>query len=401
MYRNFICYRGGSSGGVQFAEELYLELNRERAVIGETYYSLMKTDCGEIRNFLIDPHRILGNVENFILLLTRDFFTEFFRDGKANPDSVTRIEIDEALKNPSVKFIPVVFPDFSWELQTDGKKNRDILRSLWGEEEAERITGAPPVPFVMQYKKQVIQLIRKELTETGGKKRAVVFDFDGTLTKTTQFMNTWEAMWYMLGYPVSECDKYHKLFSKGEIDHDEWCEITERYFIKAGCSRKHLMEAAAGVELVDDVREVVYELKAKGILLFILSGSIRQYIEYVLGKELACCFTEIKANRFVFNDQGLLEGIIGTPYDFSGKARFVNKIIADRHIQPGDILFVGNSFNDEFVYKTGVETLCINPQWTDFYNDKIWHNYIRNLKSMKEILPFILGEKDNGASSGR
>ncbi len=125
-------------------------------------------------------------------------------------------------------------------------------------------------------------------------------------------------------------------------------------------------------------------------MLYILSGSIKQYIEIVLGKEIAQCFTEIKANRFLFDAQGNLEGIIGTPYDFEGKAKFVTKIISETSILPQDILYVGNSFNDEFVYESGVETLCINPANTDYYNNKIWHNYIRNLTNLSEIImPFI------------
>lgn len=391
MYRNFICYRGGSSGGIQFAEELFSFLNSDKSMIGETYYSLGKNDYREIRNFLTDPQRVLGNVENFIVLLTRDFFDGFLEDGKPNANSVTRIEIDEVLKNRSVKFIPVVFPDFSWEDNRVGIKNRDVMSNLWGDDSALRIVGAPPIPFVMQYKKQVMELVRAELSHTTNKKKVVVFDFDGTLTKPAVFMNTWEAMWAILGYPISECEKYHRQFSKGAIDHDEWCEITEKYFVEAGCCKKHLIKAASEAELVDDVKEVIFELKSKGILLYILSGSIKQYIERVLGKELAGCFTEIKANRFMFDNQGMLNGIIGTPYDFAGKARFVNKIMQDKHVSPEEIIYIGNSFNDEFVYKTGVETLCINPRGTDFYNDKVWHNYIRNLKSLKEVLPFIIG----------
>ena len=391
MYRNFICYRGGSSGGIQLAEELFFALNSDRSFIGETYYSLERNDFREVRNFLTDPQKVLGHVENFIMLLTKDFFEGFLREGAPNPDSVTRIEIDEVLKNDGVKFIPVVFPDFSWDGRTAGIKNQEIVSLLWGEEAAARIIGAPPIPFVMQYKKQVMQLVRNELTQTLNKKKVVVFDFDGTLTKPGRHMNTWEALWIKLGYPVSECEKYHRLFSKGAIDHDEWCEITEKYFIKAGCCRNHLIEAAAEEELVDDVKEVVFELRSKGILLYILSGSIKQFIEYVLGKEIVGCFTEIKANRFMFDNYGMLNGIIGTPYDFAGKARFVNKIMQDKDIPPEQIIYIGNSFNDEFVYKTGVETLCINPRGTDFYNDRVWHNYIRNLTSLKEVLPYILG----------
>lgn len=360
-------------------------------MIGETYYSLGKNDYREIRNFLTDPQRVLGNVENFIVLLTRDFFDGFLEDGKPNANSVTRIEIDEVLKNRSVKFIPVVFPDFSWEDNRVGIKNRDVMSNMWGDDLALRIVGAPPIPFIMQYKKQVMELVRAELSHTMNKKKVVVFDFDGTLTKPAVYMNTWEAMWAILGYPISECEKYHRQFSKGAIDHDEWCEITEKYFVEAGCCKKHLIKAASEAELVDDVKEVIFELRSKGILLYILSGSIKQYIEQVLGKELAGCFTEIKANRFMFDNQGMLNGIIGTPYDFAGKARFVNKIMQDKHVSPEEIIYIGNSFNDEFVYKTGVETLCINPRGTDFYNDKVWHNYIRNLKSLKEVLPYIIG----------
>lgn len=391
MYRNFICYRGGSSAGIQIADEIYLAARLRKNQIGETYYSLQKENYQEIRNFLTDPDKYLGKVENFIILLTKDFFEGFIENGIPNEQSVTRIELNEVLKNEEVKFIPVIFPDFSWDARTNGIRNKDIIESLWGSKAMQRIVGAPPVPFIMQYKKQVIELVLEELIQTSSRKKVVIFDFDGTLTKVSQFANTWEAMWSILSYPISECEKYHRQFSNHEINHDEWCEITEHKFIEAGCSKLHVKEAAANALLVDDVQDVIFKLKSDGILLYILSGSIKQYIEYVLGKDTTKCFAEIKANRFVFDDQGKLSGIIGTPYDFEGKARFVNKIIKETQIQAQDILYVGNSFNDEFVYTTGVETLCINPNGTDFYNNKIWHNFIRNLSSLKEIMPYVYG----------
>ncbi len=389
MYRNFICYRGGSSAGIHYANDIYVHLNQIKDRVGVTYYSPEKEYSGEIRNFLLDPAKYLGKVENFIMLLTRDFFDGFIVDGQPNPESVTRIEIDEILKNDKVKIIPVLFPDFSWTATTKGKSNQDILLELWGEEAMNRIVGAPPIPYVFQYRNQVTQLVVDELAKKSNSKRVVVFDFDGTLTKPRVDANTWELLWESLGYDVSECEKYHRQFSRGEISHEEWCEITEKRFKEAGCSKKNLKETALKAELVDDVVEVIGELRSKGILLYILSGSIKQYIELVLGKEISSCFAEIKANRMTFDDQGMLDGIIGTPYDFEGKARFVNKIIQEKQVSPKDIIYVGNSFNDEFVYTTGVETLCINPRGTDYYNNKVWHNYIRRLSSLKEILPYI------------
>ena len=167
MYRNFICYRGGSSGGILFAEGIFERAHKFENIIGKTYYSLYKDDNNERRNFLNDPHDLLGDVTNFIMLLTKDFLEGFIVDDKPNPDSVTRIEIDEALKNENLKFIPVVFPDFSWDNKTNGKVNKDILTQLWGESAMRRIVGSPPIHYAFEYKKEVIEKVLLELDVTG------------------------------------------------------------------------------------------------------------------------------------------------------------------------------------------------------------------------------------------
>lgn len=167
MYRNFICYRGGSSAGILFAEDVYKRAKEEENIVGRTYYSLYKEDSNEIRNFLNDPGDYLSTVENFIMLLTKDFLDAFIVNGAPNPDSVTRIEIDEALKNGKLKFIPVVFPDFSWEGETGGMMNKDILTKLWGESAMRRIVGSPPIQFVFAYKKQVVEQILGEIDPSG------------------------------------------------------------------------------------------------------------------------------------------------------------------------------------------------------------------------------------------
>ena len=180
MYRNFICYRGGSSAGILFAEDIYNRAKAEEKDVGKTYYSLCKEDMGEIRNFLNDPRDYLGHVENFVMLLTRDFLDGFILDGKPNPDSVTRIEIDEALKNEKMKFIPVVFPDFSWEGESGGRTNKGILAELWGEEAMRRIVGSPPIQFVFQYKKQVVEQVVGELGAKLDRNEPQGLRFDGT-----------------------------------------------------------------------------------------------------------------------------------------------------------------------------------------------------------------------------
>ena len=394
-YRNFICYRGGSSAGIHVGKDLYKKLHKEENDIGLTYYSPSKEDATEIRNFLLDPHRILGDVENFIVLLTSDFFKDFLlEDNSLNPESVTLIELKEAFTNPNTKFVPLVFEDFHWTDHTGLLTNAEILNRIYGEDSSKRLIGAPPIKYMLKYEEQGFNYVYDELLSHVSKtKKVVIFDFDGTLTDSKIDNNTWEIVWTTLGYDIKECEKLHARFSRKEISHEEWCSLTSDRFIEKGCSRQLLKDISLKATLVADTKEVIFELYNKGITLYILSGSIIQYIKDVLGKELVNCFKEIRANKFSFDEDGMLDGIIGTPYDFEGKARFVKKVIEELNVEPKDILFVGNSFNDEFVYKTGVCTLCINPKRTDFYNNKIWHDYIRNLVSLKEILPYVYGEK--------
>lgn len=201
MYRNFICYRGGSSAGIQVANELYKEMLPLKSKIGETYFSPIK-NSGEERNFLTDPGYILGNVENFILILTKDFFADFLNSNNmANLYSVTRIEIDCALKNKHIKFIPVIFPDFSWQGNTNFITNQNIIEKIWGNDAMQSIVGAMPIPYVFQYREKVYESIISEISDIKISKKAVVFDFDGTLTKPQLGYNTWETIWTELGYP--------------------------------------------------------------------------------------------------------------------------------------------------------------------------------------------------------
>ena len=66
MYRNFICYRGGSSAGILFAEDIYKQAKIEEKTVGKTYYSLYKEDGREIRNFLNDPKFPLKPSDMFV-----------------------------------------------------------------------------------------------------------------------------------------------------------------------------------------------------------------------------------------------------------------------------------------------------------------------------------------------
>lgn len=219
--------------------------------------------------------------------------------------------------------------------------------------------------------------------------QAVIFDFDGTLTNT-KLRTTWESLWEMLGYDVKECQNLHKQYDKGIFTHQEWCNKTAEKFIEKKLTRQQVLELAKKIKLIAGCKKTLQTLKERNIKLYIVSGSIKDIIEIVLGNTHSY-FTEIKANEFIFDTQtSILNKIIGTKYDFEGKANYIKQIANRLGIATSDILFVGNSNNDVWAYQSGANTLCINPTHTNYHDDLIWHNTIVECKNLSEILPFII-----------
>jgi HAD superfamily phosphoserine phosphatase-like hydrolase len=218
------------------------------------------------------------------------------------------------------------------------------------------------------------------------KTAAVVFDFDGTLTLPGE-MTTWEKLWVALGYRVSDCAELHRRFRLKEFSHDEWCAKTLAHFKSRGMTQAHLDRVVGETTLVQDVADTVRQLRAKGMRLYILSGSIKSLIRKVLG-DLFVEFDDVRANELVFDSAGKIQQIVGTPYDFEGKALFLKRMCTDLAVRPSDILFVGNSCNDIFASLSGVRTLCVNARHTDPDNPEQWTYAVREMKSLQEILKY-------------
>lgn len=222
-----------------------------------------------------------------------------------------------------------------------------------------------------------------------GQTKVVVFDFDGTLTRGKSNRTTWESIWTSLGYRVTECQDLQSRFIHGEISHDEWCQLTEEKFVARHLHKADVENIAKKIKLLPGVKETFAMHEEKNIKIYIVSGSIFDVIKKVLGNSVHHYIDGIKANHFFYNDNGTLSKIVGTRYDFEGKADFLREIAMELQISTKDILFVGNSFNDRFAYQSGARTLCINPKETDPTDFVVWNDYIKVCTDLKEIMKYI------------
>ena len=215
--------------------------------------------------------------------------------------------------------------------------------------------------------------------------KTIIFDFDGTLTKKSN--EIWTKMWEKID--ALDVDyKLYKQYKNGEIDYVRWCELIEIEYAKRGFNENILFSLADNIEMMENLEVTFKELKDRGYHLYIVSGGVKALIYYKL-KDLVKYFDGIYACDFVFDDSGILTKIVPTKYDEEGKKVFVDEYCKNTGTKASEIVFVGNGDNDEYVYKSGCKTICINPASnTNYTNKVIWHNLIDDVDDLTKVLDF-------------
>ncbi len=216
--------------------------------------------------------------------------------------------------------------------------------------------------------------------------KTIIFDFDGTLTKKDQ--NIWKMLWQELGYTTDKNSIYAKLYIehviKKTITRDQWFNLTCVAFKRKGMTKQTLIDVTKNITLIDGFEKVIKALYNKGYSMHIVSGCIKQSIEMVLGDYIKY-FSNIESNDIIFDENDKLKKLVATPYDFIGKAKYIENLMAKTNTKPEEIIFVGNGDNDEWAYKSGCKTICINPVNTDSKNRTIWHSEISSIEDLAEI----------------
>lgn len=217
--------------------------------------------------------------------------------------------------------------------------------------------------------------------------KAIVFDFDGTLSKPNKMPNSWMRIWEKLD-KLDEDKKFYEMYKNGVINYEEWGELVVKAYREYGCNKTLLKEVANDTELLDDTEQVIKELGEKGIKIFVLSGGIKNIIDYKL-ENVKEYVTNVEAQEILLDENECVESITKLNHLVEDKSEYVFYILNKYHLNPQEVLFVGNSDNDEDVYKTGVKTLCINPLEADYKNKVLWNNYIKKSNSLRDIMQFV------------
>lgn len=173
--------------------------------------------------------------------------------------------------------------------------------------------------------------------------RLVCFDLDGTLVDDTIFI--WHTLHDFFGTCPERRKELAAKFFSGKIPYDEWARQEIEEWISKGADRGSMMKGISGLKLMKGAAETLSELKRRGYMLAIISGSLSIVLERCI-PDYEKIFDDVLINWICFDGKGKIKSMRFTEYDMERKADGL-KMIAERHgINPRECVFVGDHEND-------------------------------------------------------
>ncbi len=215
-------------------------------------------------------------------------------------------------------------------------------------------------------------------------KKYVVFDFDGTLTITKKGSNSWYNIWNYLD-ALDEDEYLYNQYKNGEFDYKGWVIRCIDSYKKHKLEKSVMKTLAKNINLINDIEEIFRLFHKLDIKIYIMSQGVKNIINIAL-KNVLQYISDIEGVELFFDENNIVSG---ASYRIEDKQDYIQDIMLQENCSPEDILFIGNGQNDETVYKTGVETLCLNADDADSNNKMFWTNAIET-NTLSDILRYVL-----------
>ncbi len=174
--------------------------------------------------------------------------------------------------------------------------------------------------------------------------RLFVCDLDNTLLKGS-CQSSWQMIWDFLGIDDELRRHGWQQYMSGVFSYPDWCAHDARTFRAHGLRRDHFTEICRGFRPAPGLRETLEALKQRGVRLAIVSGALDRILHTALPWH-GEFFDQAFVNTAQFDEDGLICGILPTPYDFEGKLRCVEELCAEHEITAAQAVFVGDGIND-------------------------------------------------------
>lgn len=173
--------------------------------------------------------------------------------------------------------------------------------------------------------------------------KMVFFDCDGTLTAVK---SSWQYLHERLNLWDENADRFQRLFLAGKIDYYEFCRRDASLW--TGLPLARVLDIVDEIPCHQGTREVVGLLRDQGIGTVILSTGLSFLVERVQA--------ELGIDKSVSNhllvENGLLTGRIRVDIEQDNKKFWVERILDDAGIAPGEAAAIGDGEGDRGMFES-------------------------------------------------
>lgn len=172
----------------------------------------------------------------------------------------------------------------------------------------------------------------------------ICFDVDGTLVRHPSGLVIWEVLNLKYG-GSKEINRFrYQMYCEGRLSYERWVQLDVSGWIDHGATESGVLEAVSEFSLFDGARETVHELKRRGYMLGVISGTLNVVLDTLFPDHP---FDEVYTNKIFFDGGGRLDGWEATRYDSHGKPEALRDIARRHGVDLSRTGFVGDGENDE------------------------------------------------------
>lgn len=214
----------------------------------------------------------------------------------------------------------------------------------------------------------------------------VAFDVDGTLIHHEHDKTVWEILNERFTGSDDQNVARMEAYRSGRLSYAEWVALDISSWKNAGASRGELVSAFGCLRLVSGAKETLSALKAQGIRLAVISGTLDLLLDTLFPDHP---FDEVYTNRIWFDDAGGIAGWEATPFDMEGKGVALRSIALREDVPLSRCAFVGDHSNDLSAARVAGFTLAFRPKSAEL--EALAGAVVRS-DDLRDVLPHLVGE---------